>query len=170
MKTLGIFMTLIAVVILITDIFVGVMGHYQYSKNYESYWELAVKASTIEKKIDGIDKFVQALDKDDNLKGQYNALFLETPNNSYNENFAALESLQIRLHEIQKMDIKSFEYQTALAQITQQEQNEAAEMLAVFNGIWWKQNYFFIWGWIGFCQIIGFIVMLLFGLLFWHEN
>ncbi len=168
MRTLGVVLTIGSIVMLIISGIVGVIGHYQYSKQYDSYWELSVKASSIEKKIEGIDKFVQALEKSD-LNGKYNALFLETPNNSFDENFAALKSLQIRLHDISKMDIKSFEYQTALQQITGQEQNEAAGMLSVFSGIWWKDNHFFLWDWICITQICVFIGLVLIGAFFWTE-
>lgn len=168
MRTLGIILTLGSILFLVIDIFTGVVGHYQYEKQYGSYWELAEKASSIEKKIEGIDKFVSALEKS-NLNGKYDALFLETPNNSFDENFAALKSLQIRMHEIKEMDIKSFEYQTALQQITQQEQNEASEMLSVFSGIWWKDNHFFLWDWICITQICLFICLGLFGSFLWSE-
>jgi len=168
MRTFGIILTIVSAIILIADIFTGVIGHYQYSKKYESYWELAVKASSIEKKIEGIDKFVAALESS-NLSGQYNAIFLETPNNSFDENFAALKSLQSRLHEIQSMDIKSFEYQTALQQITQQEQNEAAGMLNVFSGIWWKDNHFLLWDWICITQVVLFVITMFAGILMWNE-
>jgi hypothetical protein len=169
MRTIGIILTVISSVIIVIDIAVGILGHYQYSKQYESYWELSVKASSIEKKKEAIDKFVQALEKS-NLNSKYNTLFLETPNNSFDENFAALKSLQIRLHDISKMDIKSFEYQTALQQITGQEQNEAAAMLSVFSGIWWKENHFFLWDWIAITQIIFFVILGFVGVYYWGED
>lgn len=139
-----------------------IRANYKYSKKFDSYWSLAEKASSIEKKIEGIDKFVDALAKS-GFEGQYDAMYLETPDNSFDENFAALKSLQTRLHEIQNMDVKSFEYQTALQQITQQEQAEAKEMLSVFSGIWYKNNYLYLWGWIGLLNgifvIIGFFIV-----------
>lgn len=168
MRTLGIILTIASIILLIADGITGVLGHYQYSKKYESYWDLAVKASSIEKKIEGIDKFVAALEQSD-LNGNYDAIFLETPNNSFDENFAALKSLQIRLHEIQSMDIKSFEYQTALQQITQQEQNESGAMLSIFSGIWWKQNHFMLWDWICIVQVVVLFGLLLLGAFFWSE-
>jgi hypothetical protein len=147
-----IFLLVSSMLLFLLDMGFAIKTDYNYSRDYESYWDLAVKASTIEKKIEGIDLFVEALNKS-NLQGKHNALFLETPNNGFNENFDALKSLQVRLHEIKEMDIKSFEYQTALAQITQQEQNEAHEMLAVFRGIWFLKNNLLFWGWVEFLQI-----------------
>lgn len=152
------FITIAAIILLIIDGAVTIVGHYQYSKKYSSYWSLAEKASSIEKKIEGIDKFVAALESS-SLSGKYDALFLETPDNSFDENFEALKSLQTRLHEIKEMDIKSFEYQTALQQITQQEQTEAGEMLSVFSGVWWKENHIMLWGWIGAVQVLVLIIV-----------
>ena len=169
MKTTVIFLTIIFGIILILDIIFSVIGHYQYSKSYSSYWELSVKASSITKKIEGLDKFVAALESSP-LKGKYDALFMETPNNSFDENFAALKSLQIRLHEISGMDITSFQYQTALAQITQQEQNEGDKMLEVFDGIWWKDNHFFLWDWIGVVNVLVCAILLATGITLWIND
>ncbi len=141
------------ILLLCIDITTGIIGHYQYNKNYQSYWELATKASTIDKKIEGIDNFVSALESS-NLKGKYNALVLTTPNNSFDYNLDALKSLQLRLHEIKGMDVSSFQYQTALQQITQQEQNEAGDMLDVFSGVWWLENHFFLWDWILIVNVV----------------
>jgi len=158
-----------SVAFVITDILFYIKADYEYSKEYESYWDLSVKASSLSKKIEGIDKFVGQLEKS-GLQGKHNALFLETPNNSFDENFQALKSLQIRLHEIEHMNIKSFEYQTALQQITQQEQNEADGMLHVFSGVWCKDNYFFLWDWIGITQILGFVILSIIGVTIWIEE
>jgi vacuolar-type H+-ATPase subunit I/STV1 len=163
MRTLGTILVLIGCIGITADIVVGVVASYQYSKEYASYWELSVKASSIEKKIEGIDKFVHALDNA-KLNGKHNALVLKTPDNSFDENLAALKSLQLRLHDISKMDIKSFEYQTALQQITQQEQNEAEGMLGELKDIWFLNNYFILWNWIGILQVLFFVAACLVGI------
>lgn len=160
MKTI---LIIISIFSLTASIITEVIGHYQYEKDYSSHWELAQKASTIEKKIEGIDRFVLALEQS-GLNGKYDAIFLETPNNSFNQNLFALRSLQKRLHEIKNMDVKSFEYQLAMQQITQQEQNEAYEMLEVFNGVWWKENHFLLWDWIAVVQIFASLTILFIGL------
>ena len=164
MKTLGIILIIISLIVLAFDIGNGIMGSYQYSNQIECYWSLADKASTIQKKAENIDKFVAALENS-GLKGQYNAMFLVTPDNSFDYNMEALKTLQNRLHEIEKMDITSFQYQTAIQQITQQEQGEAHAMLSIFEGIWWKINYFWLWDWIGVVQILVSIGLLITGLL-----
>jgi hypothetical protein len=161
MKGLGITLLVVSVIWSIILVATGIIGKYNYNNNYLSYWSLADKSSTIPKKTEYIDKFVAALEKS-HLEGDYNALMLKTPDNSFDSNMDALKSLQSRLHEVQTMDVTSFQYQAAIQQITQQEQGEAGEMLRVFHGTWWKVHYFFLWSWIGvinwiMCVIFGFI-------------
>ena len=169
MKKLGVFLTLIGSVLIILSIVGGIVGSYQYENSFKSYWDLADKASTVIKKSENIDKFVNALEKG-GFEGEYNAVFLTTPNNAFNQNFEALKTLQQRLHEIQKMDVTSFEYQTAMQQITGQEQGEANEMLSIFKGIWWKQNYFLLWNWIAWVQILGCISAVITGIVIWGNQ
>ena len=166
MKTVGILLTIVFSIILVADTINTVIGHFDYTRQYASHWELAVKASSIPKKLEGVDRFVNALENS-NMQGQHDALFLKTPNNGFNENLEALKSLQIRLHEIHDMDVSSFQYQTALAQITQQEQNEASQMLNVFEGIWWKQNHLMLWDWVGFINVFGSIALFGLGMILW---
>ena len=166
MKTLGIILTLGSILLLGIDIYKGVIGNYEYNNKYECYWSLADKASTIPKKAEGIDKFVNALENS-GFKGKYNAIFLQTPDNSFDYNFEALKSLQLRMHEIEKMDITSFQYQTAIQQITQQEQGEAKEMLSEFSGIWWKENHFMLWNWVCLVQVLLLIGVLITGSIIW---
>jgi len=166
MKKSGIILVAIFATILIADISGGIVGHYRYSKYYDSFWSLSVKASSITKKKESLDRFIYALERS-SLRGQHDALFMETADNDFDQNLEALKSLQIRLHEISTMDVSSFQYQTALAQITQQEQNEAKDMLSVFRGCWWKENYLFLWSWIGASQIALAIILLIVGLAMW---
>jgi hypothetical protein len=165
-KTIGIILTIVSTLFLIIDIGIGIVGHYKLEKDIFSYWNIADKSSTIEKKSEYVDKFVEALEKEQ-FQGQYNALILTTTDNSYDYNFIALKSFQDRLREIQNMDIKSFEYQTAIQQITEQEQGGAAPMLAVFRGLWWKENHIIVWNWIGGVQIIIFMILLIVGIAIW---
>ena len=158
MKVLGFVLLAFVLVVGIGDIANGIYGNYQYTRDFESYWQLADKASTIPQKSEYIDKFVSAIESG-GFAGKYNALFMNTPDNSFDKNLEALKSLQGRLHEIEKMDITSFQYQTAIQQITAQEQGEAKNMLDVFSGIWWKEHHFWLWDWIAFCQITGIILL-----------
>lgn len=165
-KKFGIFLTFFATLLLCIDIYMGVRANYHYEKQYDSYWSLAEKASTIQKKIEGIDMFVAALENS-NFKGKYNAISLTTPDNSFDYNYEALKSLQKRLHDISGMDETSFSYQTAIQQITQQEQGEASRMLSVFQGIYYKENYLLLWNWVAWVQIAGTVILLVIGIIVW---
>lgn len=163
MKILAIAMIFIGIIVGIGDIVNEVYGNYYYSKQFESYWNLADKASTIKQKSEYINLFVDAL-KSSGLQGEYNAIFMKTPDNSFDRNLEALESLQSRLNEIQTMDISSFQYQSAIQQITAQEQADAQDMLDVFSGIWWKENHFWLWDWVGSIQILSVLLVFFIGL------
>jgi hypothetical protein len=166
-KEVGIFLTFFSTVVLIVYIISSVIADYQYSNRVESYWSLADKSSTIVKKAYYIDQFVDALEKQ-NLKGEYDAIWLQTADNSFDMNLEALKTLQVRLHEIEKMDITSFQYQTAIQQITSQEQGEALNMLNVFEGVWFKEYHFLLWNWVCSYIVISLIVLLFFGIIVWN--
>lgn len=129
----------------------NVRSGYEYEREIHSYWSLADKSSTISAKAAYLDKFVVVLEQQ-GLSGQYNAILFPTPDNSFDLNLQALKTLQGRLHEIQQMNVTSFEYQTAIQQITAQEQGEAKVMLDVFEGAWYKQRHFLLWDWIQMTQ------------------
>jgi predicted transcriptional regulator len=168
MKTLGITFLLIGVVGIIVIIVQGVKVDYRYNKQIGSYWSLADKASTIDAKKEMIDKYVFAIEEAH--LGGYNAIYLKTPDNSYEENMKALKTLQSRLTEIKGMNPNSFEYQTALQQITGQEMGEADKMLNVFEGIWYLNNYGYLWGWIGGVIFLLFLGLVIVGGVFWILN
>ena len=165
----GAILTVFMTILLVCNIIGEVAGNYSYSKNFESSWNLAEKASTIQQKSTYIDAFIQKLEAG-GFQGEYNALFLETPNNSFDENLKALKSLQGRLHEIQTMDPTSFQYNTAIQQITAQEQGEAKPMMDVFEGIWWKENHFFLWSWVGGSNYLLVVFLWFVGLFLWAEG
>lgn len=127
-------------------IVIGVRGYYEYTREIGSFWDLADRASTIPQKAHYIDNFVAALESQ-GFDGEHNAVLFPTPENSFDKNLEALKSLQGRLREIEKMDVTSFQYQTAIQQITAQEQGEAGAMLNVFSGVWWKRRHFIVWDW-----------------------
>lgn len=147
MKKLSILIAVIVVVL--TGIYAAydVYRSYLYNREIQSYWDLADKSSTIQKKSEYIDIFVDKLEQS-GLHGNYNAIWQTTPDNSFDCNFDALKTLQKRLHDVQNMEVTSFEYQTAMQQITGQEQGESADMISVFKGTWTKEHYPLMWGWI----------------------
>lgn len=164
MKKQGIIYISVGAIWVVIMIFFATIGNYHYERDYESYWNLAEKASTIQQKAVYINKFVTGF-KNKGFEGDHNAVFFKTPNNSFDKNLEALQSLKIRLDEIQKMNVASFEYQTAIQQITAQEQGEAQAMLEVFYGIWWKNNYIFLWDWIAVVEVFFCIFLIAVGLI-----
>lgn len=118
-----------------------------------SRWDLADKSSTLAAKSAYVDEFVASLETL-NLQGTYNATAYTNPSNSFDANFAALNTLQGRLHEIQAIDPNSFAYQTAIQQITAQEQGEADDMIGAIEGCWLLKNHSPFWGWHAGVQIV----------------
>ena len=148
----------------------GMSANAEWNKSVGNYWDLADKSATIERKSEYVDKFVQALESE-KLEGMNNALFFFTPSNSFDANLEALKSLQSRLKEIEGMDVKSFEYQTAVQQITQQEFAEASDMIRVLEGCWWKLNHYFLWNafiFLGLILLSG--VLIIAGFIVWAES
>lgn len=158
--------TLFIIAAVALGVFLGyqfIYSSYQYNNEVKSYWDIADKTSTISQKSDYIDKFVDAL-KASHLEGTNDALFLKTPNTSFNQNFQALLSLQDRLHQIKTMDETSLAYQTAIQQITAQEQGQADDMLGTFHGCWMKVHYYWLWNPIlGLIYFLAPIILIIFG-------
>lgn len=169
-KTIAIIITMISIIWLVTTIVSAVIANYEYDKTISSYWELSDKASTITQKSLQIDKYVIALENS-HLWGQYDAIVFKTPDNSFDENFIALQTLQSRLHQIDTIDANSFQYNTAIQQITEQEQGEACAMLSVFKGCWYKTHYLFLWDWIATIQVILTLLIMTIATAIWvHES
>ena len=155
-KCFFIWLTIFSASLLTLIIISNIRASYHYERDISSSWELANKASTIETKYIYISKFVDIIKENKEKFATHNAIWLETPNNSFDNNLAMLETLKDRLNTIKGMNPNSFEYQTAIQQITAQEQGEAHNMLNVFEGCYFLNNYMLLWGWIG-----GIIVVIL---------
>lgn len=133
---------------------------YECNRDLLSYWKLSAKASTLKQKSLYLDKFVANLEVA-HLSGN-NALLLKTPDNSYEQNMATLKSLQSRMEEIRSMDVKSFEYQQAMYQISAQEEggvNGVADLI----GVWYLDHHPSVWGWI---DAVRWTLEILFALVF----
>lgn len=151
MKTFLAILTIVGLTVSGLQIENYVMSNYTFEKQYSQLWQLADKSSTIPAKQQYITQFVNALKggKEKGAFSDYNAVWLQTPNNNFGANLKALETLSGRLIEIQNMDPTSFQYNTAIEQITKQEQGEAHQMMAVFQGCYNYVNYLPIWSWVG---------------------
>lgn len=159
MKKQGLFLVILGALTIITIITTYNIGRYQYERDHLSFWNLAEKASTIQQKAMYMDKFVASF-QGKGFEGEHNAIIFKTQDNSFDKNYEALQSLKKRLDEIQKMNIASFEYQTAIQQITQQEQGEAHNLLDELSGVWWKRNYVFNWDWICAITVITSLIII----------
>lgn len=145
-----------------------VRASWEYEQSIGCHWSLADKSSTIPAKAEHLDKFATALERQ-NLSGKHNAIIYPTADNSFDANLTALKTLQTRLHEIEGMPVESFQYQTAIQQITQQEQGEASAMLDVFSGTWLLERHFFLWDWVGFLSGVGCFVLLILAVVFFFK-
>lgn len=125
-----------------------VISSYEYEDKYSYAWELADKSSTLSEKYKYINEFVLNIENNKSEFADNSALNLKTKESSFEFNLLALKSLQIRLSEISQMNVSSFEYQTAMQQITGQEQGEAKAMLAVLKDCYLKANHFIAYSWI----------------------
>jgi hypothetical protein len=120
--------------------------HNTYVQNYESYWTMADRSSTLEAKAQYIDKFVTTLEENQNTQfAPMNAWLFPNPTKSFALNLQALKTLAARLHEIQTMDPASFQYNTAISQITAQEQGEAQSLLDNFYGSYLLKTHLLLW-------------------------
>jgi hypothetical protein len=134
--------------------------NYECNRDLLSYWKLSAKASTLKQKSLYLDEFVANLEAA-HLSGN-NALILKTPDNSYEQNMATLKSLQSRMEEIKSMDVKSFEYQQAMYQISAQEEggvNGVGDLI----GVWYLDHHTSVWGWI---DVVRWILEVLFAVVF----
>ena len=136
-----------SVIIGIVLIMMSVFADVEFNRNIGNYWDLADKSSTIERKGEYVDKYIEAFAAA-KLEGTYDSLFFPTPSNNFDQNFEALKSLQKRLDEIHSMNPSSFEYQTALQQITDHEFTENTAVISVLEGSWWKVHHYLLWNWL----------------------
>jgi len=142
----------------------SVYADYIFAKNYMYAWNLSDKASTIEAKAKYINEFVTCIESNRSEFAPYAVVFLKTPNNSFDCNLDAIKTLRDRLETIKTMKENSFEYQTAIQQITAQEQGQAHELISVFESCYILQNFPMIWAWKGFLWFIGFITLICVGI------
>jgi len=131
--------------LLIFHVIQEIYTNYECDRDLLSYWNLSNKASTLKQKSLYLDEFVANLEAA-HLSGN-NALLLKTPDNSYEQNIVTLKSLQSRMEEIKGMDVRSFEYQQAMYQISAQEEG-GVNGVHDLVGIWYLDHHPSVWGWI----------------------
>lgn len=172
MKTKYIICSILGFLILLCSAFYYGFSYYLFEREYIQLWELADKSSTISAKRDYIAKFVAVLERG-NERGcfaAHNAVFLRTPNNGFVENLQALRTLANRLDEIQAMSPSSFEYNTAIQQITAQEQGEAKDLIGVIRGCYFLKSWPMAWQWLGGTVIAFGVILVLIPLGIWMND
>lgn len=163
-------MLLVAVGMIIYEVQQNIVASYQFERQYGYSWNLADKSSTIEAKAEYIGLFVAMLNSNSTDFAENNVQWMTTPDNSFKMNLMALQTLNSRLQEIMKMDVKSFEYQTAIQQITQQEQGEASKLINTIYGCWVKNKHPVVWEWFEFVWISIWISLISVGSVMWLIN
>lgn len=154
---------------LITLFVSEIVTSYHYEKQYSQHWSLADKSSTIPAKQKHIADFVAALERG-NANGQFaghNVIFMQTPNNSFEANLTALKTLSQRLSEIQEMSPSSFEYNTAIQQITAQEQGEANQMLDTIESCYVLAVNPAVWKWISLLIVCPLLLLIAVPAIIW---
>ena len=147
-KALGITLIIIGVLLGVGYFLGNIYAGYKYTNDYSSQWSLADKSSTIQAKADYINSFVSKIEANKNQFADHDAIILKTQDNSFENNLNALKTLRDRLKTISTMNESDFAYQTAIQQITAQEQGEAQALLAVIQGSYYLRTYPVYWGWI----------------------
>ena len=157
----SIVLAIVGLILLIVGVRGCVVSNYNFENKYSYAWELADKSSTIEAKCKYINEFVNVISSNRNDFADYNAIRLVTKNNSFDYNLKAITTLRDRLNEIKDMDITSFQYNTAIQQVTSQEQGEARYLISVIEGCYCLKNYPYIWDWIGLLLFLGIFILFL---------
>ena len=142
-----------------------VRASYKYEKNFSYAWNLSDKSSTIEAKAKYISEFVSNIEEHKDQFAENDAVFFTTPDNSFEKNLDAVKTLKERLEDIKKMDPTSFQYNTAIEQITKQEQGEAGKLLDVIEGCYFLKSYPILWGWYEGIIILFSIMLLIIGII-----
>ncbi len=161
--TFGLSLVVVGLILIVLASIGLVKANYEWERDFGSHWSLADKASTIPQKAKHIDDFVNALEAA-NLDGTHDAAIFPTLDNSFDANLIALKTLRSRLQEMQTMDITGFAYQTAIQQVTEQEQGEAQKMIDVFAGAWRKKHHPTLWNWWGALVSFGYCILLAIGI------
>jgi hypothetical protein len=151
---------IISILAIVLYIVFGIISNNKYDTEFGANWQLSKKTATIEQKSVYIDKFVQDIEKG-GFGGKFDAIFNPNDNNSYEQNLIALKTLQQRLHELKSLPMTSFDYNTALQQLSEQQGDISSNMIYTFSGIWYKEHYILLWNWICFVGVIFFIILII---------
>ncbi len=128
---------LVLLVILVLVIVLGgigtcIMSPYQYDRDVRQYLKLADDASDAKTKLSHLGEYRDAITA---KIGRNDARYIFTEKQyTRDAQLAILDTLISRLRDISQMDPKSFEYQTAMQQVTGQEFDHTCSRI---DGIFW---------------------------------
>jgi hypothetical protein len=97
----------------------GIGINYTYNKNIGTYVKLADDASTAQAKLDYLLQYRDSCDS--KIKRNEAKYIFKTQQKTKNEQLKIIDTLIVRLKDTVKMNPQSFEYQTAMGQLTGQE-------------------------------------------------
>jgi len=157
MKILGLVFLAVGLASLILLSVFSVRASYQYDNQIGSYWSLSQKASTLQGRAQYFNEYVSAIESA-NLSGN-DAIFLKTPDNSYEQNLAALKTAQQRFQDVQSIDPTSFQYSQTMQQI----EGAGAQSLDVFRDLWYLKYYPLLWSWIWTTELITAVLLIFAG-------
>lgn len=137
----GTILIVLGILFCISCIYSGVTSSYEYNNKFGYLWEMSDRSSTLSAKEQYISQFVDALNSSRQQFADNGNLFFQTSATSFDSNFKAVITLGDRLREVGQMDPTSFQYNTAIEQITAQEQGQADDMIHVFRNCYSLKNY-----------------------------
>ena len=133
----------------ITIVFMLLLGYayiynwYIYDVRIGQYLSLSDDASTAEKKLEYIDKYIASINK---YIHRNDARFVfKRERLTCDVQLIVLETLKQRLEETTRMNPESFEYQQAMAQISGQEYGHTLDSInSIIHSCWLRQNLFVV--------------------------
>jgi len=120
---------------------INIANNNQWKNDIYSYWELSDRASTIDKKLEYLYRFRDAL-KESGLDSGYAGYVIKNKSNDLSLAMETLDTLVTRLEQAKTMNPSSLEYQQAIKQITTDEYQ--GFNTCVFAGGWVRIS---LWRW-----------------------
>ena len=126
-KAMGTFTIVSLVVMTIFIAYASIAGYnnwlvgMQYEREVGTFFTYADRASDAKTKADYFNQYVDALEKNNLIKGCGVMYFCNQPNAQLAENFKVAKSLQVRLNELKLLDEKETAYQLGMTQMTENE-------------------------------------------------
>lgn len=156
-----IFLTWFLAIIIAIALSVGTyMASFSYKQNVESYLSMADDASTASLKLEHLLEYKKSVLKV--VKGNDARFIFKTPQTKKAAQMAILDSLIDRVSTTAEMEPDSFEYQTAMNQITGQEfRGTINSTNKMFFGMYSRQNGWNSFLWMNGIWLITLLIVLL---------